>query len=232
MMKRVFWLRKTHKWFALFAGVQVLIWSISGLYMVFVDLDIIHGDHLVNLQKPQSIDATKLQPISSALIQENTPIHSIKLKVYFDHPVYEIRTKTSTLIVDGFTGEEKANLSKAAIQNNTLKIYAGDAVISKIELLEKYPSEIGGRKQSVWQVQFDDALNSTLYFHPQSGRLISKRSDLWRIFDFLWLLHIMEFWDSDGFSGWLFRVFSITSLLMALFGTWLLFYRIKGATTE
>lgn len=200
--------------------------------MTYVDLDIIHGDHLVNQQKPQIIDASKLAPISEKLFQESVPIHSIKLKVYFGHPVYEIRTNKSTVIVDGLTGKFKADLSKEKLQKNTLEIYTGDASISSIELLESYPTEIGGRKEPVWRVQFDDTLNSTLYFHPQSGRLISKRSDLWRVFDFLWLLHIMEFWDSDGFSGWLFRLFSITSLFMALFGTWLLFYRFKGDASE
>jgi len=228
-MKRIFWLRKTHKWLALFAGIQVLIWSVSGLYMTFVDLDIIHGDHLVSMQKPQVIDSSSILPISKKIIDENKPIHSIKLKAYFDRPVYEIRAKELLVIVDALTGEKKNNLSKSDIQQNTQQIYAGEASISAIELLNQYPTEIGGRKQSVWQVKFDDWSNSTLYFHPKSGRLISKRTDLWRTFDFLWLLHIMEMWDSEGYSGLLFRLFSIASLLMTLFGSWLLFYRLQGS---
>jgi len=196
--------------------------------MTFVDLDIIHGDHLVNLQKPQVIDSSRILPISKKIIDELAPIHSIKLKVYFDQPVYEIRNKKELVIVDALTGEEKANILKSAVRKNTTQIYAGKASISTIELLNQYPTEIGGRNQPIWQVQFDDGLNSTLYFHPQSGRLVSKRTDLWRVFDFLWLLHIMEMWDSDGYAGLLFRLFSIASMLMALFGSWLLFYRLKG----
>jgi len=227
-MKKVFWLRKTHKWLALFAGLQVLIWSVSGLYMTFVDLDIIHGDHLVKVQKAQIIDPSQLSAVSENIIEELAPIQSIKLKVYFDHPVYEIRNKKSVVIIDALTGKKKADLTQSDIQKNTLQIYAGNASISSIELLTQYPTEIGGRKQNVWQVQFDDWLHSALYFHPKSGRLISKRTDLWRVFDFLWVLHIMEYADSEGHVGWLFRVFSIMSLLMALFGSWLLFYRLKG----
>ena len=227
-MKRIFWLRKTHKWLALIAGIQVLIWSISGLYMTVVDLDIIHGDHLVKELRPKTIDPDKILPISEQIIEQLAPIQSIRLKVYFAQSVYEIRSNKKITIVDAFTGEIKTELTTKEIALQTNEIYAGDASIASVELLPFYPGEIGGRKQPVWQVQYDDWLGSTLYFHSQSGRLISKRTDLWRAFDFLWLLHIMEFWDSDGYNGLLFRLFSIVSMLMALFGSWLLFYRLKG----
>ena len=39
--------RKFHKWLMLFVGVQFVIWSITGAYMVFFDIDYIHGDSLV-----------------------------------------------------------------------------------------------------------------------------------------------------------------------------------------
>ena len=36
--------RKLHKWFMLFIGLQFVIWSVTGAYMVFFDIDYIHGD--------------------------------------------------------------------------------------------------------------------------------------------------------------------------------------------
>ena len=227
-MKRIFWLRKTHRWLALIAGIQVFIWSISGLYMTIVDLDIIHGDHLVKEQKAEIIDSTRIMPISKQLIEQLAPIQSIKLKAYFGQSVYEVRSNKKMSFVDALTGEIKEQLTAKVIKLQANEIYAGEANISSIELLAVYPGEIGGRKQSVWQVQYDDWSQATLYFHPQSGRLISKRTDLWRTFDFLWLLHIMEYKGVGGMTGIIFRVFSITSMLMALFGSWLLFYRLKG----
>ena len=38
----------------LFLGVQFLLWSLSGLYMVTMNIDFIHGDHLV--KAPTFID--------------------------------------------------------------------------------------------------------------------------------------------------------------------------------
>ena len=41
--------RKTHKWIGLFVGLQVVVWSLSGLYMTIVHIDTIHGDHLIRV---------------------------------------------------------------------------------------------------------------------------------------------------------------------------------------
>ncbi len=39
--------RKFHTWLMSFVDVQFVIWSITGAYMVFFDIDYIHGDSLV-----------------------------------------------------------------------------------------------------------------------------------------------------------------------------------------
>ena len=49
--------RKLHRWLMLFLGLQFLIWSISGAYMVIFDIDYIHGDSLVvNHQAKVNVD--------------------------------------------------------------------------------------------------------------------------------------------------------------------------------
>ena len=47
MMASVF-ARKTHKWIALIVGIQATIWLISGAYFTILDIDYIHGDHLIS----------------------------------------------------------------------------------------------------------------------------------------------------------------------------------------
>ena len=221
------WLRKSHRWLALIAGVQILIWSVSGLYMTVIDIDIIHGDHLVKELEPSKLNSGKVVPINQAILQDNSTIQSVTLVKYFDQLVYEVNTAETQLIVSASTGELKLPLSKDTIRKQADTIYAGEARIEKIELLPIWPAEIGGRNQPVWKVSYDDSLNSAIYFNHLSGELIRKRTDLWRIFDFFWILHIMEFAGSEGYEGYLFRFFSITSLLMALFGSGLLYFRLR-----
>ena len=52
-MKLTLLSRTLHKWLTLFVGLQLLVWAVTGFYMVAIDLDFIHGDSLVrNLRTP------------------------------------------------------------------------------------------------------------------------------------------------------------------------------------
>ena len=38
-------IRRTHRYLGVFLGLQFLMWTISGLYFSWTDIDEIHGDH-------------------------------------------------------------------------------------------------------------------------------------------------------------------------------------------
>ena len=53
-------IRKTHRYLGLFLGVQFLLWTISGLYFSWTDIDEIHGDQFKNLDyQPKTFDSLK-----------------------------------------------------------------------------------------------------------------------------------------------------------------------------
>ena len=60
--------RRTHKWLALVVGVQVLLWTLTGFYMVVVHIDTIHGDHLVRAPASQPFELTGLAPPSRIVV--------------------------------------------------------------------------------------------------------------------------------------------------------------------
>jgi putative intracellular protease/amidase len=51
----------------------------------------------------------------------------------------------------------------------------------------------------------------------------SIRTNQWRIFDFLWMLHILDFESRDNINNWLLRLFSVLGLVTLLSGYWLFF---------
>jgi hypothetical protein len=53
---------------------------------------------------------------------------------------------------------------------------------------------------------------------------LSQRHELWRVFDFVWMLHIMDYEERENVNNTLLRTFTWGALLMALSGVWLLFY--------
>ena len=89
--------------------------------------------------------------------------------------------------------------------------------------------EASRAKNSVWQVVYDDIWSTTLYFDPVSAELVSIRSDIWRLFDFVWMLHIMDYDEREDFNNPLLIAFSASALLFTLSGMLMLFqtFRLK-----
>jgi len=232
----MFNLRKLHKWLALIVGLQILIWSVSGLYMTIVDIDIIHGDHLVKEVSPTIISSGSINPIPQSILDEfdendkNNALTNISLKNIAGKPYYQLDAKRKRLLIEANSGEKPKEISKLKIEEQVKQFYAGNAELKLLELLKRYPGEIGGRKKAVWQAQFDDVFNSTLYFDSLTGRLISKRTDLWRTFDFLWMLHIMDYQTREDIENNIFRLFAVLSLLFSFVGWLLLYLRLKNPT--
>ena len=227
-MKVAFLFRKYHKWLALVVGIQALIWCISGLYMTAVHIDIIHGDHLVKETKAMPLDSRDVKELPDSLLIEFDSIKSVRLAQTIAGPTYFIRTKSGQVRVSATTLEKLPPIDEAQIRAIANHVYAGESQIESVILLDEYPQELGGRKLPIWRVQFDDWLVSTLYFLPDTGQLRSKRTDLWRWFDILWMLHIMDYETREEINNNLLRVASSIGLLLALTGVGLLFHSFKN----
>ena len=230
-MKLAFFFRKYHKWLALIVGVQALIWCISGLYMTAVHIDFVHGDHLVK-NETTVLKPHKLGVFSNEQLAKFGRIEDVQLFNHNGRNIYLMQTNLGLFRVDANTLEILPEIDRVQIEANANEIYAGEHYILSIELLENYPRELGGRNESIWRVQYDDWLESTLYFSPDTGELRSKRSDLWRWFDFLWMLHIMDYETREETNTNLLRVASAVGLLLTLTGIGLLFYSFKNQVSQ
>jgi uncharacterized iron-regulated membrane protein len=214
--------RKTHKWLGLFLGLQVVIWSLSGLYMTIVHIDTIHGDHLVREKRPAIVDAAVLaDPISVAATHNS---QSIRLGSMRGQPVYVVKSEAGEQAVDARTGRAVAAPSEREIRAIAAAAYTGKESIASARLITDIPGEIRGRKPPLWRVEFDHWNKPTLYFSPVTGELLSRRHELWRVFDFVWMLHIMDYDERENVNNTLLRVFTWAAVLMALSGAWLLLY--------
>jgi len=222
-MQLAFWVRRAHQWIGLLIGVQALLWMISGLYMVVVPLEVIHGDHLAHVPSDHLVASTKR--ISQAQLQQAYPgITSVRLKMLLDKEVYEIRQEKKVSLVDAATGKTISPIDRDTVLALADAAYVGEGSVRSIEWITKAPQEVGARPVPLWAVHYDEAGKNTLYFSPFSGDLVARRHELWRWFDFLWMFHIMDYEERENVNNTLLRVASITGLAFALSGAWLLFY--------
>ena len=215
--------RRTHKWLALIVDVQVLIWTLSGLYMTAVHIDIIHGDHFIRSAEPRPVDPARLMdPIASARAVPGAD--GLRLHWLLDRPTYIVSTAGGPALVDAVTGRRLPPPAEPQIRQLADHWFTGDEKLVKVALIDKVPVEIRGRKPPLWRADFDGWNKPTLYFSPQTGELLSRRHELWRIFDFVWMLHIMDYETRDNVNNTLLRIFTWLAATTALSGAWLLLY--------
>lgn len=223
-MKAVKLSRKLHKWSALLLGIQLFLWALSGFYMVVVHIDIIHGDMLVEDAR-QNLDVDQDLYISfDELLALHPDARRITLKTLIDSPVYVVEGE-NTLLLDAFSGVQVPPVEKETAARIASYHYRGAASIRDVKLLESDPpTELQARPLPLWRVDFDDKWNSTFYIDPTTGEFTTRRHTLWRVFDFLWMLHIMDYDSREDINNTVLRVFSALGLLAGLSGAWLLFY--------
>lgn len=216
-------IRRTHKWLALFIGLQVVIWTVTGMYMVAVHIDYIHGDHLVRTPPSPTYRLDQLAPPTSvaALAPDAT---EVRLQTMLDRPVWRVETPAAAYLIDARSGEQLPPLNEAQVREVARRIYTGTPDIVAVKLLTEAPLEMQARKPPYWQVEFKGWNRPTLYISPTTGELISRRHNLWRIFDFAWMLHIMDYSERTNVNNPLVRVATWSAFLMALTGAWLLIW--------
>ena len=214
--------RKTHKWLGLFVGLQVVIWSLTGLYMTAVHIDIIHGDHFIRPTPLTPVDLSQLRDPISFAAQRNAD--GTRMVMVRNRPAYVLATEAGEQVVDATSGRPVPAPSETEIRSIAESTYIGSGGIASAALISEIPGEIRGRKPPLWRVEFDHWNKPTLYFSPATGQLVTRRHELWRVFDFFWMLHVMGYEDRDNVNNGFLRVFTWGAVLMALSGAWLLFY--------
>lgn len=228
-MRPVLLARTLHKWLALFVGLQLVLWTLSGFYMVVVDLDFIHGDPLVrNLRVPLAPEQAKVT--FNEVSQNHPEITQIALRSLpeLPAPVYEITTNGRKVLIDAADGRQLSPLSKGMIRPLARAYYAGSGELISVSLLERDPPmEIQARPLPLWRADFDDWLQTSLYIHPDTGKLVTRRHRFWRWFDFLWMFHIMDYDAREDMNNGLLRGATILGLVTLLSGAWLLFFSFR-----
>ena len=80
-------IRRAHRYLGLFLGLQFLMWTISGLYFSWTNLDEIHGDQFKNLDyQPIAFDNI----ISQSEINFPEPINRIEIRDIKEQPYFLI----------------------------------------------------------------------------------------------------------------------------------------------
>lgn len=229
-MKPAKFFRKGHKWLALVVGLQLLFWTLSGLFMSAVPIENIKSEHLEKKPTLQvlspGVPYFAIENVLS-LFEESFSVIGVKLGSLLGAPVYYVETSNKQFhLVDALSGKiisplpkEKAiEIAKSRFTESSNNVIA--------TWVEKPVSEYKG-KYPVWRIDFNNFESTSFYVSPETGQLKAKRGLFWRIYDFLWMLHIMDYKNRTDFNNWLLIFAATLGLLASVSGLVLIKYSFK-----
>ncbi len=213
-------IRKLHRWLAFIVGIQLLIWTASGLYMTAVPLHMVHGKHLITPISPELISTNAPLYSVAELIKKHSTLNSIELVNVAGQLVYIAKEPKGTFVYDAKTGSVNPKVSSDKAKEIALERYTGTGVVSSVVQINnaKDAPEIGGRATPLWQVNFADWVNTSIYVSNSLEQVVTVRSDIWRVFDFFWMLHIMDYSERENFNNPLVIFMSTLGCFIALSG--------------
>lgn len=216
-------IRKSHRYLGVFLGIQFLFWTIGGLYFSWTNIKNIRGEDI-----RKEVSSIKINDLSSDLkdvisqIRKSDSIHYLKAIQIADIngvPNYQITfhngERLKTVLANVVSNEIRLPLNKdeaTIIAKNSLK---KESTVTSVEYLTTTNGHHEYREKPLpaFAISFEGAVNTTIYVSAELGTVQTYRNNQWRVFDFLWMLHVMDYQNRDNINNWLLRLFSAIGLI-------------------
>ena len=220
-----------HNWMGLLVGLQIIFWFVGGLVMTVIPLDLVRGEVNMTDRQVVSMPANDLSDLLAKVGGEE--LSDITLRALSGRKIVQVShlagpdqifdAETGTLLspIDAETAEQVALSDFSYRDKNALQ---GGVNIVSSNLLAEEPGDFR-RALPVWQILLDDPDGTRIYVSPDTGRVLARRNDYWRVFDFFWMLHIMDYEDREDFNNPLLIITTLTSTLFVFTGIILLYFR-------
>ena len=224
--------RKAHRWLGLIVSIQLLMWTASGLFFSIPDITDVRGEqyltqtHSININQLARENIVPISAIIDAAKINLEASETVLLKHRAGRLIYqeEKNPPEKKLIFDALTGLPMTYITPTeamSIVVDRTELSPTDAVLIN---QSKTGSEFRGRDLPLYKVTVTKPKKGIVYIDPVTGEIAAIRTKLWRAWDFLWSLHIMDYQERDDFSQWLLRLFSALGVLTVLSGIILWFY--------
>ena len=209
-------IRKTHKYLSFFISIQLLLWTISGIYFSFNKIELVRGEQYLKIVE---------KPINLGVLNFNTP-YSEKVSI--------INRLGKEIVIVSSRGSKKYLDKNGNPLDKLSSLEAVESVKSQTTLLpfqaieitdNKNGSEFRGRSLPIYKVESRNIENDDInvYVNIYSGEIMAIRSPQWRIWDLMWGFHIMDWNERDNINNLLLKIFSILALVSSVTGLILFF---------
>lgn len=238
-----YYIRKTHRWLGVVLGIQFLLWTIGGLYFSWSNMDEVHGD----FQKRNApLLSSNISLVSPTMVLDTIKkVHridsvvSIQLIEILGKPFYQVRCinaahnegnndhaiQAMNYLANAETGQLREPLTKEEAIEVAKRRFNDEPKVKSVEYLINANGHHEYRENPLpaYAITFEHPSKTTVYVASELGTVQKFRNNKWRIFDFLWMMHTMDYEGRDNFGNNLLRFFSIFGLVTVLSGFALFF---------
>lgn len=208
-----------HKWVSLIVGIQVIFWVVGGLVMVSIPIERVRSEHHLRQVVTPPLPAAVIS-LAEVSARTNSQPTRAELRSTLRGPVWILRSgDQKPVTVSAMTGTPLAPMTEAEARAAAVAAYVGTGQPTAVAWLATPPQETG-KETPVWRVDFNDAERTTFYVSPETAEVEVRRSAVWRLYDFMWRLHILDFKNGENFNHPL--LIGLTALTLALLVTGLI----------
>ncbi len=185
------WIYTAHLWIGVIVGIQLLLWTASGLFMTSNAIEVVRGTTLRRTVAPLDLRALgPVLPPSAVLPPEAvlaTPVERAELLQMLGKPAYKLTAGERSWLVDARSGHDWVigRAEALAIARQQVRLIPP---LTTTPVSDPPPLELR-RLGGAWQIA---AADGTHVYIGTAGEVLAVRTGLWRWFDFAWGLHILD----------------------------------------
>ena len=215
-------LRKLHKWLGLLIALQVILWAASGVMFAWLDHGKVSAEGSVRTVEPAVLAPTLVGKEPTAWLDEyaRQDLYDVRAVSIADRWVWRVELQ-DRIELRALEDGAPIDLDEPWVRKLALGRYAGGGALIAATL-QTQPDIESRAKGPVWRAQFDDSQRTALYFAADDGHFIAARTASWRVYDFFWMLHTMDYGGRDNFNNPLIVTIGMAALWLSISGIVLL----------
>lgn len=188
-----------HRWVSAAVFVQFTAWTVSGCFFVLVPFSRVKGTPVVDAHVRAIPDPSVLSIATVLAMAGGSSFpSSVELRGTAEGPVYLVRWGERVVRLDARTGMV-APVERAEAEAAARRDQPGAPSVRASTLLTTAPVEYRDKPVPAWRVALNDPAATAVYVDATTGDVTARRNDTWRVYDFLWSLHIMDYGARDDF---------------------------------
>ena len=200
-MKTKKFTRNLHRYLSIFISIQLLLWTISGIYFAYNKIELVRGEQY---RLPKNVEYRIFDRLGTSIIET------------IEYGEKSYKTYPEGNVIEPLTKEEAIKITAQKTTLNPLEVSL---------VTELYPGAEYRGSLPVYKVKTDTKDDINVYVGYMTGDIGSIRSDSWRIWDLMWSLHIMDYRERDNINNILLRILSILALVTSISGITLFFVK-------